>query len=104
MKLLLSKKERKLISQIVTDQQSGNHLLRERTPEYWKMYRRLQMVNSKYWKMYRRLQMVNSKADNIRTEYECQMFEYADACEDYYKYRAFCEKYCINEDLDNTIK
>ena len=34
MKLLLSKKERKLISQIVTDQQSGNHLLRKRTPEY----------------------------------------------------------------------
>ena len=90
MKLLLSKKERKLISQIVTDQQSGNHLLRERTPEYWKMYRRLQMANS--------------KADNIRTEYECQMLEYADACEDFYKYRAFCEKYGINEDLDNTLK
>ena len=87
MKLLLLKKERKLISQIVTDQQSGNHLLRKRTPEYWKMYRRLQMVNS--------------KADNIRTEYECQMFEYADACEDFYKYKAFCEKYGINEDSDN---
>ena len=54
--------------------------------------------------MYRRLQMVNSKADNIRTEYEHQMLEYADACEDYYKYRAFCEKYGINEDSDNTIK
>ena len=83
MKLLLSKKERKLISQIVTDQQSGNHLLRKRTPEYWKMYRRLQMAYS--------------KTDNIRTEYEYQMFEYADACEDFYKYRAFCEKYGINE-------
>ena len=83
MKLLLSKKERKLISQIVTDQQSGNHLLRERTPEYWKMYRRLQMAYS--------------KTDDIRTEYEYQMSEYADACEDFYKYRAFCEKYGINE-------
>lgn len=83
MKLLLSKKERKLISQIVTDQQSGNHLLRKRTPEYWKMYRRLQMAYS--------------QADDIRTEYECQMVEYADACEDFYKYRAFCEKYGINE-------
>ena len=91
MKLLLSKKERELISQIVADQQIGNHLLRERTPEYWKMYLRLQIVNF--------------KADNIRTEYECQIFEYAaDACEDFYKYRAFCEKYGINEDLDNTIK
>ena len=88
MKLLLSKKERKLISQIVTDQQSGNHLLRKRTPEYWKMYRRLQIANS--------------KTDNIRTEYECQMFEYADACEDFYKYRAFCEKYGINEVVEKT--
>ena len=54
--------------------------------------------------MYRRLQMANFKADNIRTEYEHQMLEYADACEDFYKYRAFCEKYGINEDLDDTIK
>ena len=88
MKLLLSNKERKLISQIVTDQQSGNYLLRERTSEYWKMYRCLQMAYS--------------KADNIRTEVECQMFEYALACEDFNKYREFCYKYGIDREKELT--
>lgn len=84
MKLLLSKRERKLICQIVSDRQSGNHLLRQRTPEYWRMYTRLTIAQS--------------KSDNIRINVESQMLEYASACEDFDKYREFCSKYEINEE------
>ena len=73
--LLLSKRERKLIELIVYDERQLIGVFGGRTKEYWRMQARLIIARN--------------KAEENRTDVECQILEYAVACEDSNKYIEF---------------
>lgn len=77
--LLLSKRERKLIEQIVYDEQQLIPVFGGRTKEYWKMQARLIFARN--------------KVEENRTDVERQICEYAVACENGNKYIEFYRKY-----------
>lgn len=79
--LLLIKEEMRLLSQIASDEQTGNHLLRPRSDEYRDMAKEFSLAQA--------------KADNVRSEKESQMIEYFLACKDFGEYQNFCNKYGI---------
>lgn len=81
MELLLDKEEMRLLSQIASDEQTGNHLLRPRSDEYRDMCKRFLEAQA--------------KADNLRSDKESQMIEYFLACKDFNQYQNFCNKYGI---------
>lgn len=79
--LLLSEEEMRLLSQIMSDSQTGNHLLRPRSDEYRDMCKRFLEAKT--------------KSDNLRSEKESQMIEYYKACDNFDEYQNFCNKYGI---------
>lgn len=66
-KLLLTKEEMTLISQIATDLATGNHLLRPRS--------------EKYKQVFKQFAVIVEKSESERTLKESQMCEYLAACQ-----------------------
>ena len=87
-KLLLTDDEQRLISQIATDIETGNHLLRPRSDEYKAFYNTFVEINK--------------KKEEERTDKENQICEYYAACKNPYAYMEFNEKYEVSVDLADT--
>lgn len=79
--LLLNEEEMRHLSQIMSDHQTGNHLIRLRSDEYRDFVKRFLKAQA--------------KAENLRSEKESQMIEYYKACDDFNEYQNFCNKYGI---------
>lgn len=101
---LLTKEERVIISTIACDNESGGHLLRERSEEYWQLRKKLcsflnlpKILPNKYLK--ERVKIFNEntnlygieKAKEIFRK-ESEMLEYYKQCSDYDYYISLSEE------------
>lgn len=87
-KLLLTKYEQKLISQIAADSETGNHLLRPRSDEYKAFCKKFDEIVD--------------KKEEERTDKDNQMCEYYASCKDFNAHEAFNKKYEVFVDLADT--
>lgn len=92
---LLTKEERVIISTIACDNESGGHLLRERSEEYWQLRKKL----CSFLNLQERVKIFNEntnlygieKAKEIFRK-ESEMLEYYKQCSDYDYYISLSEE------------
>ena len=77
--ILLTKEEKAIISIIACDNESGGHLLRERSEDYWKLRKVLSEIYNK-----------SSKIE--LSDKEKDMLEYYNQCSDYNYYISLSEE------------
>jgi hypothetical protein len=86
----LTKEDEKFIEQIACDLDSGNHLLRPRSDEYWDYY-------------YKMVRARTNEKNGHATHKQAEMCEYERQCRDYFYWKKLpIEKKLFVEDEDDN--